>query len=190
MCSIEDWDRHIAVNLWGVIYGIRTFVPQMLQQNSECCVVNVASLSGLIVAGTQAAAYKVSKFGVVALSETLYRSLAKQGSKVRVALVCPGGVRTGIMESTVNTWLQSSGRTLEDLCPEERDAVNSFQERVEAGMPPREVADKVFDAIKEGRFYVLTHPESKERIRMRMEDILLERNPTDPAPSVREIKPR
>ena len=89
------------MNLWGVIHGIRTFVPIMLEQGTEGHIVNTASVAGLLVSGFKSS-YDVSKFGVVALSESLYRELDALGSPVKVSVLCPGLVQTRIMTSRRN----------------------------------------------------------------------------------------
>ena len=91
----------MGVNLWGVIHGVRAFVPLMLAQDTECHIVNTASMAGLI-SGPGLGAYKVTKHAVVSLSETLYHELAERGARVGVSVLCPGFVNTRIMESARN----------------------------------------------------------------------------------------
>src|SRR5215213_2544837 len=96
--TLADWEWVLGVNLWGVIHGVRTFVPLMLEQADECHIVNTASMAGL-VSGPALGVYKVTKHGVVALSETLCCELAIMRSKIGVSVLCPGGVNTRIMDS-------------------------------------------------------------------------------------------
>ena len=98
--SLEGFAWVVDVNFWGVLYGIRAFLPH-LQAAGEGHIVNTASVSGLL---TQpgAAAYNVSKFGVVALSEALYYELEMTSSPVGVTVVCPGTVDTNIFDSARN----------------------------------------------------------------------------------------
>jgi NAD(P)-dependent dehydrogenase (short-subunit alcohol dehydrogenase family) len=177
--TCEEWEWVMGVNLWGVIHGVRVFVPIMLAQDEECHIVNTASMAGLI-SGPGLGAYKVTKHGIVTLSETLHHELAERGAKVKVSVLCPGIVNTRIMESARNrpghlppteSFGAASGARWEAL-----------RQLVPAGMPPVQVADVVFEALRKDRFYILTHPESKEYVRMRMEDILQERSPTPPGP--------
>src|SRR3984893_1138491 len=93
--TLAEWEWVMGVNLWGVIHGVRVFVPIMLEQDTVCHVVNSASMAGLI-AGPGLGAYKVTKHGVVALSETLYHDLAERAAKVKVSVLCPGFVNTRI----------------------------------------------------------------------------------------------
>ena len=99
--SLDDWKWIIEVNLMGVIHGVRSFVPIMLEQGSESHIVNTASIAGL-VAGGDIASYAVTKFGVVALSEHLYLELEQAGAKTKVSVLCPGFVATNIMDSERN----------------------------------------------------------------------------------------
>lgn len=91
---LADWQWVLGVNLWGVIHGVHSFVPLMLQQGDEGHIVNTASIAGL-TGGPGLAVYKVSKHGVVSISETLYHELALQGAKIGVSVLCPGWVRRG-----------------------------------------------------------------------------------------------
>ena len=178
--TLADWEWVIGVNLWGVIHGIRTFVPIMLEQNTECHIVNTSSAAGLI-SGPGLGVYKVTKHGVVSLSETLYHELTQQGAKIGVSVLCPSFVRTRIFESERNRPLALRNPPIERTpTPEELAFIQRFRELAQNGIPPEQVADQVFKAIRQNTFYILTHPESKESIQLRMENILQERNPTPP----------
>ena len=176
--TLADWEWTMGVNLWGVIHGIRTFVPLMLQQQTEGHIVNTASMAGL-TAGPGLGIYKVTKHGVVTLSETLYHELALRGANIKVSVLCPGFVNTQIMDSARNRPVQLQNDPSEErMGPMSEAMVQFMRQAVEAGMPPHQVADIVFQAIRDEKFYILTHPELKEAVRIRMEDILQERNPT------------
>lgn len=175
--TLAEWEWVVGVNLWGVIHGVRVFVPIMLAQDADCHIVNTASMAGLI-SGPGVGVYKVTKHGVVALSETLYHDLAERGAKVKVSVLCPGIVNTRIMESARNRpgHVPPTG----PLGPASAARWEALRQLVPAGMPPAQVAAAVFGALREEQFYVLPHPEGKEAVRMRMEDILRERNPSAP----------
>lgn len=177
--TIADWEWVIGVNLWGVIHGVRVFVPIMLEQDTECHIVNTASIAGLI-SGPGLGAYKVTKHAVVTLSETLYHELAERGARVKVSVLCPGAVSTRIMESARNR--PGHFPTTQPLHPASAARLEALRQLVAAGMPPGQVADAVFEAIRKDQFYILTHPEGKESVRTRMEDILQGRSPTPPGP--------
>ena len=177
---IADWEWVLGVNLWGVIHGIRVFVPLMVDQGSECHIVNTSSLSG-VTSGPGLGVYKVSKHGVVTLSETLYNELNRKGAKIGVSVLCPYWVSTNIVDSDRNRpsplQADSAGHTERKR---EKKSHQEIRHAVETGMPPGEIAEKVFDAIREEKFYIFTHPESAPLIRLRMEDMLEGRNPTNP----------
>ena len=177
--TLAEWEWIVGVNLWGVVHGVRVFVPLMLAQDAECHIVNTASTAGLI-SGPGLGAYKVTKHGVVTLSETLHHELAERGAKVKVSVLCPGIVNTRIMESARNRPgdLPPTG----PRGPASEERWEALRRLVPAGMPAAQVADAVFEALRKDRFYLLTHPEGKEAVRTRMEDILQERNPTPPGP--------
>lgn len=162
-----EWEWVLGVNLWGVINGIRSFVPVLLQQDAAH-VVNTASVAGL-TAGVLGP-YSVSKHGVVALSEALYFQLQPQGPHVGVSVLCPGWVRTRIADSERN---RPAGLELRaDTDPAWAAAREMGRQMIEAGMEPSQVAAHVVDAIRSRRFYVLTHPDMNEAIRRRAEEIL------------------
>jgi len=176
--TLPDWEWVIGVNLWGIIHGLRTFVPIMLAQDTEGYIVNTASIAGLLPYHP-AAPYQVTKHAVVALSEHLYYSLAQRQAKVKVSVLCPGWVNTRIMDSWRNRpeALQNEPQAV-PASPEQEAVVQSMRAAAEAGLPPRQVADQVFDAIRKEQFYILTHPELNAVIQQRMENILQQRNPT------------
>lgn len=178
--TLADWQWVIGVNLWGVIHGVRVFVPIMLEQNTEGHIVNTASMLGLISAPGMGI-YKVAKHGVVSLSETLYHELAQAGSKIKVSVLCPGFVNTRITDAVRNRPAELQNDPIKDKRDPEYDKEEQLiRQKVQDGMSPNQVANCVFDAIIDEKFYILTHPELKNRVRIRMEDILLERNPTNP----------
>ncbi len=178
--TLADWEWVLGVNLWGVIHGIHFFVPRMLEQQSEGHIVNTASMAGLTY-GPGQSIYKVSKHGVVSLSETLYYELALRGASLKVSVLCPGFVNTNVLDSQRNrpARLQDAPDTTKPS-PQAEAVRQRMQQAVREGMPPQQVADIVFGAIREERFYILTHPAWKSAIQIRMEDILQERNPTLP----------
>ncbi len=176
--TLADWEWVLGVNLWGTIYGVRTCVPIMLQQDTDCHIVNTASISGLIVGPGSSSTYNVSKHGVVALSETLYYELAQRGAKIKVSVLFPSYVNTRIFDSARNRppELRNAPAT-ETVRPEEEAVIAAGRQAVAAGMSPDEVAACVFKAIRNDQLYVFTHPETKEWVRMCMERIISEQNP-------------
>ncbi len=172
--TLADWQWILGVNLWGVIHGVRAFVPRLLAQG-EGHVVNTASVAGLI-SPPGMGAYNVTKHAVVALSESLYHDLRLRGSPVGVSVLCPAYVPTGIADSERN-------RPRELLNPAKSPSKDEtmLKKAVASGkLSADDVARAVVAAVKEERFYVLTHPRIKGAIRARMEDILDERAPRNP----------
>jgi NAD(P)-dependent dehydrogenase (short-subunit alcohol dehydrogenase family) len=183
--TLADWEWTLGVDLWGVIYGLHYFVPIMLKQATECHIVNTASIGGFL-SGAYSSPYSVSKHGVVIISESLYLELAMIGNKhIGVSVLCPGPIQTKIMDGKRNRPKElRNDPALEKINladPNVQAAVNGLTQAVDNGMPPQKVADIVFNAIKEKKFYILPNIEfSKPMIQMRMEDILQQRNPTNP----------
>jgi NAD(P)-dependent dehydrogenase (short-subunit alcohol dehydrogenase family) len=175
--TLGDWRWVIGVNLWGVVHGIRAFVPAMVDEGAEAHIVNTASVAGLLSYSANAP-YHASKHAVVALSEKLYYDLAYRGPNVQVSVLCPGLVSTRIMDGERNRPPElRDGRPGLTLTPEVQAALEAYRRAIEAGMSPDEVADRVFQAIEEGRFYILTHPEYTPLIEARMAAIVRGRNP-------------
>lgn len=177
--TLADWQWVIAVNLWGVIYGTRAFVPIMLGQNVEGHVVNVASVAGLMPMHPSAA-YQVTKHAVVALSENTYYALKMQNAKVRVSVLCPGWVRTRVMDSQRNrpADLQNPPEQ-EQLTPEMEAVVQYYRDQVEGGLDPAVVAQMVFDGIRAERFYIVTTTDFDAVIQARMKSIMQRLDPPE-----------
>jgi len=173
--SLSDWQWVLGVNLFGVIHGIKAFVPKMIDQNSECHIVNTSSLSGLMSANL--GIYSVSKHAVVSLSETLYSSLMLVKSKIKVHVLCPGFINTRINFSERNRPLETidtkdvKDSKFQEALDQIKGNVDKF---VANGMDPDIAVDKLFKEIEEGKFYILTHKDDRtiESIQRRYEGIL------------------
>ncbi|MGE5651811.1 MAG: SDR family oxidoreductase [Bacillota bacterium] len=191
--SVADWEWVLGVNLWGVIHGVRIFTPLMI----ECAkkeagyqghIVNTASMAGLLNAPNMGI-YNVSKHAVVSLSETLYQDLKLIEAPVGASVLCPYFVPTGISQSHRNRpddVKTEGGPTASQLAAQ---AVS--EKAVSSGkVTAAEVAERTFDAIHNEQFYIYSHPHALGNVQTRMEDIVLQRNPSDPfaaAPQVREM---
>ena len=177
--ALEDWEWVLGVNLWGVIHGVRYFVPIMLEHGEPSHIVNTASMAGL-TSGSSMAPYYVSKHGVVTLSECLHHEFQQMGANIRVSVLCPGWVDTRINESDRNR--PAGAINVEKLDPMGR----AFRERVskalKVGLKPREVAELVFKSILDEHFYILPHEHWINLIESRMRDILEQRAPTTVLP--------
>ena len=172
--TLEDWKWTLGINLMGVVHGVRSFVPRMLAQGGECHVVNTASVAGLVdIPGS--AVYCVSKHGVVSLSECLYHDLRVAKASIGVSVLCPAYVNTGIGDSARNR--PSDLAATNPLAAPYEEAVR--QALLHGKISAADVARVALEAVKAGRFYILTHEKIKGAIEARMRDILEARAPTD-----------
>jgi NAD(P)-dependent dehydrogenase (short-subunit alcohol dehydrogenase family) len=173
--TLHDWQWALGVNLWGVIHGVRAFVPRLVAQG-EGHVVNTASVAGLI-SPPGMGVYNVTKHAVVALSESLHHDLRVQNSPVGVSVLCPAYVPTGISDSERNR----PKELLSKRSPRQEAMAQNLRKAVASGkLSADDVARAVVAAVKEDRFYILTHPRIKGAIQARVEDILAERAPRNP----------
>lgn len=172
-----DWDWVMGVNLYGVIHGLRAFIPTMLAKGEPGHIVNTASMAGL-TSQPGLAIYNASKHGVVTVSEGLHHDLTLRQSKLRVSVLCPAWVKTRIHLSDRNRPAGENTAPLSTLDPVATKVGMAVMNAVENGIPVAQVADDVFAAIAAERFYILTHPGHKAAIQTRFEDIQAERAPS------------
>ncbi len=171
--DLDMWKWVIDVNLWGVIYGCKVFLPAMIEHGEGAHIVNTASMAGHASAPLMGP-YNVSKYGVVALSETLSKEMLMTASGVGVSVLCPAFVQTAI---------GSSRRNMPDALkagqgPEAASGTQSaIDQKIASGIPPAEVADAVHDAIVGDTFWILTHDEAKPAITERARQIVEGINP-------------
>jgi NAD(P)-dependent dehydrogenase (short-subunit alcohol dehydrogenase family) len=160
----NDWAWVIAVNLMGVVHGIQAFLPHIKLHGEDGHIVNTASLAGMVCpVGT--APYNASKFGVVALSETLAAELA--GTPIGVSVLCTAFVRTRITTSSRNRPPRFGG------APDQASAANpQLEGLVQAGLDPNTVARRVVAAVRDNDLYVFTHPEYRGAVEERFGKIL------------------
>jgi NAD(P)-dependent dehydrogenase (short-subunit alcohol dehydrogenase family) len=182
---LEAWKWVLDVNLMGVIHGVQTFLPIMLDQNADAHVVNTASNSGLVM-NSYAVPYGVSKHAVVALSESLHLELMQRNAGVRVSVLCPGPVNTDILNASLRN-LPISVPLPEDSTPEEAVLKKAYEIYIAQGLKPEEVGQKVLEAIREEQFYVITHDYSSA-IEARMRNILAAQNPEPQPPTAEFLK--
>jgi NAD(P)-dependent dehydrogenase (short-subunit alcohol dehydrogenase family) len=181
--SARTWEWVVGVNLMGVAHGVRVFTPMMLaaaqaDPGYEGHVVNTASMAGLLNPPNMGV-YNVTKHAVVALSETMYQDLRLVTEQVSCSVLCPYFVPTGIHQSHRNR----PGELAEQAAPtlSQRVAQAMSTKAVTSGkVSAADVAARVFEAMRERRFYIYSHPKAVETVRTRMEDILQGRNPSDP----------
>ncbi|HKX40135.1 MAG TPA: SDR family oxidoreductase [Burkholderiaceae bacterium] len=179
----HDWDWVMGVNVSGVVHGIRVFTPMMLEAAKqdpayEGHIVNTASMAGLLNP-PNGVVYNASKAAVVAISETLYHDLNLVTDQIGASVLCPYFVPTGIIASQRNR----PGELQDDRAPTKSQLIGSamIEKAVMSGkVSAAEVAQFVFDAVAERRFYIYSHPKALGNVQTRMEDIVMGRNPTDP----------
>ncbi len=174
--SEADWKWTLGVNLWGVIHGVRLLLPALLESGEEGHVVNTASMAG-VTSTPFIAPYTATKHSVVAISEVLAKELELVGAKVGVSVLCPGFVKTQIATSMRNRPAESGASAAAPAHPAGPGMMQAMHALVAGGVEPASIADQVVAAIRERRFYILTHPEMKPAIKHRMDDLLDERAP-------------
>jgi NAD(P)-dependent dehydrogenase (short-subunit alcohol dehydrogenase family) len=174
--TLQDWQWVLGVNLWGVIHGIRSFVPRMIASGQEGHVVNTASIMGLM-STAMASSYCATKHAVVAITESLEQDFRLFDTRLHASVLCPAGVATRIMDSERNrpSALAPSGKSLD---PEMERAI---REDIAASMPPEQVAQQVLAAVREQRFWILTHPETLSMPPRRADAIIDGRHPYRPS---------
>lgn len=175
--SERDWQWVLGVNVWGVIHGIRAFVPAMLGQGAPGHVVNTASVAGLLSAPLMGV-YNVSKHAVVTMTETLFHDLKLVKAQIGCSVLCPAFVPTGIHQSERNkpAHPEDEAPTVSQIAARE-----SIAKAVASGrLTPQDVARLTFDAIRNDSFYIVTHRKILGSVGLRHQDIAELRNPSDP----------
>jgi len=175
--DLPAWEWVIGVNLYGVVHGLRSFVPRIIASGGGH-VVNIASMAGL-TSNPGMAPYNVTKHAVVTLSETLALDLSFTHPEVGVTVVCPGWVRTQINRSGRNR-PEASGiaRELTEDPGEMQDGLRTMIDQlIETGLEPEDVAGQIIDAVQSGQFTVLTHPEWQQMVSRRVDGLLAGEQP-------------
>jgi len=169
------WEWVVNINLYGVVHGIRSFLPIMLDQN-EGHIVNTASMAGL-VAMPGFGPYNATKHAVVAISEGLFLELAAKGTNVSCSVLCPGFVRTDLMNDP--KWSDRLGERPKEITDPIGALMNqALHDGVRDGIPASEVAEQVHDAVVGNTFWILTHPDMRDLPVERMKRAATRENPT------------
>jgi NAD(P)-dependent dehydrogenase (short-subunit alcohol dehydrogenase family) len=183
----DDWRWVLDVNLFGVVNGVRTFVPILLDQGQPAHLVNTASVGGLMV-GPFLSPYIVSKHAVVALTESVFYELAALDTPVGISVLCPGPIATGIAKSErIRPADRAETRALESEAEKEYESLLSSG--IDAGLAPDAVGKIVFEGLRAQRFWIYTHPVYTEAIKGRMESILAGTNPATAMELPEELAP-
>jgi NAD(P)-dependent dehydrogenase (short-subunit alcohol dehydrogenase family) len=168
--SLEEWRWVLDVNVMGVLHDIRAFLPHIRVHGEGGHIVNTASMAGMLSGALGFSPYSASKFAVVAMSEGLANPLRPLG--IGVSVLCPGFVRTQIMESQHNRPKRyGPTRTPEPQSPEGA-TVAKLSELVQSGLDPSDVAQRVLTAIRNDELYVFSHPERRPEVEARFAAIL------------------
>ncbi len=167
--TLADWEWVMGVNFWGMLHGIRSFVPRMIAGGDDGHVVDTSSLAGMLTVA-YSAPYVVSKFAALALTESLAHDLRAQGSRIGASVLVPG---------LVDTKIASSERNRPDEPPSEAQAPDAHfvaqalrDLTATGGIHPDEVAEMVFAAVRSGQFYVTTMDSAIDLLRQRSAAIL------------------
>lgn len=161
--DLDMWNWTLGVNLFGVVHGIKAFGAAMVAHGQDCHIVNTASMAGLLPT-PGLGVYNASKYAVVAMSETL--ALETADTNLGVSVLCPGFVRTGIADSDRNL-PEHMVSQLEEPAEDREMMRAAIRDLVNGGIAPSEVADKVFDSVRNGVFYILPHPEYGAQVALR-----------------------
>ena len=170
--SLEDWHWTFGVNVFGIIHGIKYFVPRMIAQGTDGHVVNTASVAAF-VAGATSGPYVVSKCAAFSLSESLALDLGAVGSKIGASVLTPSTIDTGIAQ-TARVRQEAYGT---DDTPDGKVVAEYLQKQLDTGIPPSEVVEPVLNGIRTGEFLIPTKPSYKAQIRNRYEALLERRIP-------------
>ena len=157
----SDWEWLLEINVIGVVNGLQTFIPRMRAHGQESHIVNTASISGHI-ATPGLSIYTATKFAVVGLSETLRLELAD--SDIGISILCPGVVKTGLIES--------SGRHRPARFGGAAEVAPGLADLIDSGIDPSEVGERVAKALLEKEFYIFTHPALRGVVEHRTDEIL------------------
>ena len=178
----DDYEWLMRVNQWGVIHGLRHFVPQMIAQGDECHIVNTSSMASLCTLPF-AGIYHMTKHAVLSLSECLFHELAMTAPQVGVSCLCPELVNTGIASSARN---RPADLAEENVTEMQKMSMTAITDATAGSLAPRVLAERVLQGIKDKTFYLLPPAGNpwRDTANVRQEDIRLVRNPTFAPPAI------
>ena len=189
--TLKDWEWLVGVNLMGVAHGVRVFTPMMLDAAKqdpayEGHITNTASMAGMLNMPNMGV-YNVTKHAVVSLSETLYQDLGLVTDQIHASVLCPYFVPTGIHTSERN---RPAAMHNAEAPPTKSQLIAQAMTHKAGGsgkITAATIAQRVFDAVREGSFYVFSHPHALAGVQTRLDDIVNVRNPSDPFAARPEI---
>lgn len=173
MLSMNDWEWIMNTNVWGVIHGLKVFIPMMLEQDNDCHIVNTASIAGLVSLPGMSA-YQTSKFAVVGLSESTYLDIQAVTKKIKMSIFCPGFIQTGLDNSELHR--PGNLKNGADQPADERDAMikglAAVHTVIQSGTSVDQVGEIIFKAIEDEIFYILVHTQFNPLITIRATNAL------------------
>ncbi len=183
--SLSDWEWVMGVNFWGVLHGVRAFIPVMMQQTGECHIVNVSSINGILAGAKKFAPYCTSKQAVVGLSESLYYELAQVAPHIKVSAYCPGQVDTDLTDCERNRPPElQNDPTSYQLTKDEQADWKELKQELSVGKSIEESADILFKGLQQDKLYIGVQDfgDQYDRIvlklvQARADNIVNERNP-------------
>jgi len=178
----DDYEWLIRVNQWGIIHGLRHFVPQMISQGDACHIVNTSSMASMCTLPF-AGVYHMTKHAALALSECLFHELAMTAPQISVSCLCPELVNTGIAASARNRPAELAEENITEM---QQMSMTAITDATAGSLPPRVLADRVLQAIKDGVFYILPPDDNpwRDTANTRLEDLRLVRNPSFAPPAI------
>ena len=182
--TIADWQWVLSVNLWGVIHGLSVFLP-IMQQEDNGHIVITSSIAGHL-SYPRMGPYNASKHAVLTIAETLYYELAEAQSNVGVSVLCPGLVRTQILNSERNRPESLMGNPLNSSDEEDDIRRAIVQEIYDQALDPSIVAELVFEAVESKQLYIFTDDSFSDALRQRHDNIENGRNPNPSANLIEE----
>jgi len=169
--SLDEWRWVFDVNFWGVVHGLRAFLPIMREQGTPGHVVNTASIGGLLTGAAVIGPYCATKAAVVSVSETLAQELAIDETPIGVSVLCPSSVDTRMMESNRTRPAALGAEQRTDMAEAWHGAIKDGLTGP-TGQSPAQVADRVLEAIRNGEFWIITHDDLLPTVRDRVTGML------------------
>ena len=169
--TLDDWRWVLDVNLWGVIHGVHAFLPILRAQGTPAHIVNTASIAGLLSGVAFIGPYSATKVAVVSISETLQQELAIAGLPIGVSVLCPSSVDTRVMESERSRPAELGSEQRTEIAESVRLSIRESFTGPD-GLTPAQVAARVLEAIRAGRFWIITHPGERTAVESRFTGML------------------
>ncbi len=169
--TLDDWRWVLDVDLWGVVHGIRSFLPVLQEQGTPAHIVNTSSMGGIMGGVPFIAPYAAAKAAVISLSETLRIEMGAYGWPIGVSVLCPGSTVSNVMES-------ERGRPTELGVEHRSDDAEAMRLAIRDtfvgpdGLPAAEVATRTLAAVRDGRFWILSHPSERQTVQNRFDEVL------------------